>query len=63
MTNAEARLTELELRFMEQQATIDALDGVVRDLDAEITALRRDLQRLQTMVAGGQDDDADAGGY
>lgn len=59
MTLAEltARLTELELRYMEQQAVIDALDGVVREQDAEIQQLRKDLERLQQQLAG---DDSDA---
>lgn len=62
MTDADARLTELELRFMEQQATIDALDGVVREQDLELVALRRDIQRLQQILAGGQDDEGGADG-
>lgn len=59
MTLAEltARLTELELRYMEQQAVVDALDGVVREQDAEIQQLRKDLERLQQQLAG---DDSDA---
>ena len=53
-----ARLTEMELRYMEQQAVIDALDAVVRGQDAEIAALAKDMARLQQALAGGGDDDA-----
>ncbi len=55
-----ARLTEMELRYMEQQATIDALDAVVREQDAEIARLAKELARLQQAVAGGDDGDGDA---
>lgn len=61
MTLAEltARLTELELRYMEQQAVIDALDGVVREQDAEITRLAKELDHVRQQLAGdGGDQDA-----
>ncbi len=57
----EARLTEMELRYMEQQAVIDALDAIVRGQDAEIARLAKDLERLQqAMASAGDDDGGDA---
>jgi uncharacterized coiled-coil protein SlyX len=53
-----ARLTEMEIRYMEQQAIIDALDGVVRGQDAEIAALAKEVARLQQALAGSDDEDA-----
>ena len=35
------RLTELELRYMELQAHLQDLDGVVRELDARLTLVER----------------------
>ncbi len=56
-----ARLTEMELRYMEQQAVIDALDGVVREQDAEITRLAKELERLRQALTSTDDaDDGDA---
>lgn len=51
-----ARLTEMELRYMEQQAVIDALDGVVREQDAALEFLRREVDRLKAVLAGGGED-------
>lgn len=53
-----ARLTEMELRYMEQQAVIDALDGVVRAQDLEITVLAKEIARLQQVIAGDPGEDA-----
>ena len=53
-----ARLTEMELRYMEQQAVIDALDAVVRGQDAEISALSKDVGKLRQALAGDGGDDA-----
>ena len=46
----EDRVTELELRFMEQQAVIDALDGVVQEQDLALNLLRKELQQLRTLL-------------
>ncbi len=51
-----ARLTEMELRYMEQQAVIDALDGVVREQDTAIDVLRKEVDRLSAILAGGGGD-------
>ena len=53
-----ARLTEMELRYMEQQAVIDALDSVVRGQDAELAALAKEVARLQQALAGSDGEDA-----
>lgn len=47
------RVTELELKFMEQGLVLDELDAVVRAQDARLDRLERQLRDLQ---AG--DDDA-----
>jgi uncharacterized coiled-coil protein SlyX len=46
----------MELRYMEQQAVIDALDGVVREQDAALEFLRREVDRLKAVLAGGGED-------
>ncbi len=51
-----ARLTEMELRYMEQQAVIDALDGVVREQDTAIDVLRKEVDRLSAILASGGGD-------
>lgn len=53
------RLMELELRFMEQQAVIDALDAVVKEQADELTALARQLRHLEQLLQQGHGDPAD----
>jgi uncharacterized coiled-coil protein SlyX len=50
----QARLTELELKFMEQSLLLDDLDAVVRAQDATLDRLERQLRDLQA----GDDPDA-----
>lgn len=42
----EARVTELELRFMEQRQVLEALDDVVREQDRRIQSLELRLRVL-----------------
>jgi uncharacterized coiled-coil protein SlyX len=44
----QVRLTELELKFMEQGLLLDDLDAVVRTQDATLDRLERQLRDLQT---------------
>ncbi len=52
------RLMEMELRYMEQQALLEALDDVVREQDAVITRLAKELDQLRQAMAGDGDGDA-----
>ncbi len=55
----EARVTELELRFMEQGQHIEALDEVVREQDRRIESLELRLRVLldrQQQEPSSQDD-------
>ncbi len=51
----QARVTELELKFMEQAALLETLDSVVRDQDARLDRLERQLRDL---TAAGEDEGA-----
>lgn len=59
VADLEARIVELELRFMEQAAVVDALDSVVRDQDGRLDSLELRLHVLQRRLeaAEGSDDD------
>ncbi len=46
MSDAQERLTELELRFMEQQATLQALSDVVYAQARALDALSAEVQQL-----------------
>lgn len=47
-----ARVTELELRWMEQQAWLDTLDGLVREQDQRIDRLERRVDGLLRRLDG-----------
>lgn len=53
-----ARIIELELRFMEQGAVIDALDAVVVEQAERLDVLEARLRQVQRRLdAAGDDDD------
>lgn len=52
----EARLTELELRYMEQQHVIDTLDALVQEQDAQIQQLLKKIEMMRQMMQNQPDD-------
>jgi uncharacterized coiled-coil protein SlyX len=44
----QARVTELELRYMEQAALVETLDALVREQDLRLDALARRLEAALT---------------
>lgn len=47
----ELRIVDLEVRAAFQSATIDALDGVVREFAARVEVLERTLAELRSQLA------------
>ena len=51
MSNSiEARVTEMELRYSEQQDLLDTLSDIIRDQQTTIERLQRELEHLQFMA-------------
>jgi uncharacterized coiled-coil protein SlyX len=51
MAYVSARLTELELKYMRLERTVEELSGVVAEQHKTIEALLRELRTLETLSA------------
>ncbi|CAN0577057.1 unnamed protein product [Laminaria digitata] len=50
MSQTDARLVELELKYMEQSDLVDKLNGVVLEASTEVQLLTLRVQRLERQI-------------